>query len=249
MVTVFIYELVDPITMTTRYIGKTNNMQVRFSKHLYSAKSNKTHVASWIRGLLIKNKTPIMHIVDVVLEQEWEFWEKHYISLYRSWGFDLVNLTDGGSKNRCLNVVCRKAISKRISGKKLSDSHVANIKLALDRRSSEQKQSGIKALIDKYGFDGYKKICRNGSKSRKLKGYTHSSETKLKISKGNLGLKKGIPSKKRKQILQLDQSGKVVLVHDSYMDAAKSVETSAGYMHTVVNKGLKFKNFNWRVNG
>ena len=35
-----------------------------------------------------------MTIIDEV--EDWKFWEKHYISLYRSWGFELENKNDGG---------------------------------------------------------------------------------------------------------------------------------------------------------
>jgi hypothetical protein len=39
---------------------------------------------------------PIEEVIDEVPIEEWQFWEQHYISLYKSWGFNLVNWTIGG---------------------------------------------------------------------------------------------------------------------------------------------------------
>lgn len=35
-------------------------------------------------------------IIDVIPDNEWKFWEKFYISLYKSWGFILKNRNNGG---------------------------------------------------------------------------------------------------------------------------------------------------------
>jgi hypothetical protein len=37
-----------------------------------------------------------MVILDKVNDEEWLFWEKHYISLFKSWGFILDNKNNGG---------------------------------------------------------------------------------------------------------------------------------------------------------
>jgi len=34
--------------------------------------------------------------IDIVEDSEWLFWEKYYISLYKSWGFKLENKNNGG---------------------------------------------------------------------------------------------------------------------------------------------------------
>lgn len=51
----------------------------------------------WLIGLKKNNLKPILDVVDIVPYNEKDFWEKHYISLYRSWGFELKNSTHGGS--------------------------------------------------------------------------------------------------------------------------------------------------------
>jgi hypothetical protein len=61
------------------YVGKTiQSLQER----LYTHKGNR------------KNDSIIE--IDNVDESEWEFWESHYIFLYRSWGFILENKNFGG---------------------------------------------------------------------------------------------------------------------------------------------------------
>jgi len=90
----FIYALIDPITEEVRYIGKSNNPKKRFSGHVVD--KNKTYKTMWIRSLKKQNLSPILEIIDSVSFFEWEFWEQHYISLYRSWGFRLTNLSNGG---------------------------------------------------------------------------------------------------------------------------------------------------------
>lgn len=86
---VFIYSLSCPTSGNARYIGKSNNPKKRFDQHLFEKyRSHKNH---WIQSLKLNGLLPVMEIIDEVPELEWEFWEMHYISLYKSWGFDLTN--------------------------------------------------------------------------------------------------------------------------------------------------------------
>lgn len=91
---VFIYSLEDPITNEIKYIGKTNNLKIRYSNHLCG--KDKSYKKNWITSLKNKNLKPLMKIIDRVPESEWEFWEIFYISLFKSWGFKLVNGSLGG---------------------------------------------------------------------------------------------------------------------------------------------------------
>ncbi len=94
-----------------RYIGKTMDPEMRYKKHLRDAKySTKSHRLAWINSLLKQGQKPIFSIIDVVPESEWVFWEKHYISLYSSWGFELTNGTLGGE-----GVVATMEVKQRIS--------------------------------------------------------------------------------------------------------------------------------------
>lgn len=118
MATVFIYALNDPVTGRTRYIGKAKDPYFRYEEHLDNNPWEKTHKANWIRLLLNSGKTPTLEVLDEVLEQEWQFWEKEYIRLYRLLGFSLVNGTDGGD-----GVTGLRSLSSRI---KMSISKTGN---------------------------------------------------------------------------------------------------------------------------
>ncbi len=76
---VFIYSL--SIDGAPFYIGKTVNIESRFKKHVSSGR--------FPNGFKID-------IVDEIPESEWQFWEIHYISLFKCWGFKLYNISEGG---------------------------------------------------------------------------------------------------------------------------------------------------------
>jgi hypothetical protein len=59
-------------------------------------KSTKSKKQAWLKGLLDSGVKPELMILDEVPIKEWEFWEIHYISLCKSWGFRLTNMTNGG---------------------------------------------------------------------------------------------------------------------------------------------------------
>ena len=97
MKTKFIYSLSCPETKIVKYIGKTNNIEKRLRSHISNnSLSASTKKNNWIISLLRKNMIPIIEIVDEVEESKIDFLEKFYISLFRSWGFDLLNGTEGG---------------------------------------------------------------------------------------------------------------------------------------------------------
>lgn len=99
MVKIKIYYLSNPITNDVRYVGQTKqSLKKRLSKHIVDSNTilKKTHNHSWIKSLLNKNLKPEIHLIDIVDEIDWVFWEQHYISLFKSWGFKLNNHTVGG---------------------------------------------------------------------------------------------------------------------------------------------------------
>ncbi len=90
-----IYELIDPRSGLPFYIGKTSRtLEIRLKEHLIDKYHCKR--VAWIKYLLKNNVNIEIGLIDEVPEQDWQFWERHYISLYRSFGFDLKNDTEGG---------------------------------------------------------------------------------------------------------------------------------------------------------
>jgi hypothetical protein len=61
------------------YVGKSNNINQRIYNHRR------------IYGLDIS-----LEVLDEVNMENWRFWETHYISLFKSWGFKLTNQNNGG---------------------------------------------------------------------------------------------------------------------------------------------------------
>lgn len=94
-----IYTLSCPYTGDVKYIGKTNreDLNLRLNEHIYKAKKNlsRTKCSCWIKSLLNNNSKPIIDIIDEVGE-DWSFWEKYWIEQFKSWGFNLKNLSIGG---------------------------------------------------------------------------------------------------------------------------------------------------------
>lgn len=91
---VYIYSLNCPITGLVKYIGKTNNLKQRYWDHLKEKKNNLK--CAWIKSLKNKGLKPTIEEIDYIPESEWQFWEQYYVSLFKSWGFELKNGNDGG---------------------------------------------------------------------------------------------------------------------------------------------------------
>lgn len=94
---IFIYILWDPRNNNKCYIGQTVNLKERYHSHVYHNSKTHTKKTSWIVSLRKRNLKPVLEVLDEVSENEWRFWEMHYISLYKSWGFELMNSDNGGS--------------------------------------------------------------------------------------------------------------------------------------------------------
>lgn len=94
----FIYVLLDPRNNQVRYVGKTiHSIQDRLQHHINEAKRGKhSHKCNWIRSLLQKGLLPTIEVIDRISEKDFEFFEKRYIKLYKSFGARLTNLTNGG---------------------------------------------------------------------------------------------------------------------------------------------------------
>ena len=110
MKSTYIYSLNDPETGQPRYIGKSNDPQYRLTYHI-GRKEKKSKKESWIHSLKSKGLKPILEIIDEVPDKDWKFWEIHYISLYRSWGFSLTNGTEGGDGVSTGNIPWNKGLT------------------------------------------------------------------------------------------------------------------------------------------
>jgi len=116
---VFIYTLSDPISKEIRYVGKTNYaLKDRLAKHLCTKERN--HRGNWIKSLLNKNLKPVIDLLEIVADKDWQFIEQYWIAQFKAWGFNLVNLTKGGESG-IISPQCRKAAIEKNTGRVVSE--------------------------------------------------------------------------------------------------------------------------------
>lgn len=97
----YIYSLTDPITKQVRYIGKTvSPLYTRLSGHMCEAHrpgTSRTHKRNWLKSLANRGLMPIIEVVETIPPNgDWESAERYYIEQLRYWGYNLLNVMDGG---------------------------------------------------------------------------------------------------------------------------------------------------------
>lgn len=92
-----VYALIDPRKPTIpRYIGATEHLATRLTKHISQAKQqSKTYKDIWINQLLAEGNKPTTLVLG---ESTPVYNEAFYIKLYKSQGIILLNKTEDGHK-------------------------------------------------------------------------------------------------------------------------------------------------------
>lgn len=165
MNTKFIYTLSDPNNGIVRYIGKTNNIKKRLQKHLSNNHlSSPTKKNNWIISLIRKDMIPIIEVLDEVDSNDIDFYEVFYISLFKSWGFDLLNGTDGGDGYDWSGRKHKK--SSNIKNRMNSPHRKSVAKLDMNGNILEKyhslREAGLKNNINKAHIS---KVCRGIQKT------------------------------------------------------------------------------------
>ena len=201
--TTFIYELIDPRSNETRYIGKSNNPQRRL-KDEHLKEIGDTHKIRWIKQLQRLNLIPVLNIIDEVSESDWDFWERFYIRQFRLCEFRLVNDTDGGDGVKDSTGEVGRKVSRALMGRKVSQEQVQR---ALETKRRNNSFGQTKEALDKRvakitGMKRSKEICEKFSKSHigihpteetkqklreRLKGRVFTEEWRRELSKANTG--------------------------------------------------------------
>lgn len=97
--TVYIYALRCPVENTVRYIGKSENPQLRLTTHISRARcgATKHRTAHWIRKLLALGLAPELQVLAEVPDGiRWQDVERGYIANADAAGWRLTNSTEGG---------------------------------------------------------------------------------------------------------------------------------------------------------
>jgi len=156
------------------YIGKTKNSpNLRLNDHRYK-----------------KEKNLNINVIDEVPTSDWKFWEKHYISLFKSWGFKLENKNNGGGGPKggyFLTQETKNKIGKANSkpkpkefGEKISKQRKGNWKI-----SEYQIQAGILAKNKStLQFDKQGNFIKEHVSSKKAAEYIGVHEVNMRLHLG-----------------------------------------------------------------
>lgn len=149
------------------YIGKTKNEKQRFMKHK------------------IKYPESSIEVLDEVPTEEWKFWERYYISLYKSWGFILENKRlYGGNGCDSISEKTRKKMSLAVKERW----QIGNLKKPSIQVKNKMSISAINRKDDQSKSDETKKKMSESAKKswetrvKKISKYHHSSKPVLQYN-------------------------------------------------------------------
>jgi len=215
----YIYALVEPVTEEIRYIGKTTNPKRRLIRHLSDARINDSYKDKWLRKLKNQGLKPTLEILDEVPHDEWVFWEKHWISLCKSWGLKLTNGNSGG-------------IGGGASGYKWSEE--SKLKLSESKKGKAPVWWNPGQIRTEEHKENLSKANKGRISPNKNKTYTEEHKSKLRDA-----------STVKKAVLQLDMNDNLIKEWISVNEIQKTLnithisECCRGIVKTV--KGFKWK--------
>lgn len=157
-----IYVLIDPRDNERRYVGQTTKtLEKRLSDHLRTKEKN--HRGCLMRSFVRDGVTPIIELIETIpAGEDWANREMFWIELYRKWGCDLTNTTDGGegttgwipstetrkkigignTGKKRLPEFCENARQAHL-GKPKSPEHIENIRQARMKPIAQYMMDGI----------------------------------------------------------------------------------------------------------
>ncbi len=201
--TTFIYGLFDPRNYSLRYIGKSDNPDLRLKQHMNEMKHGKKgnrHMASWIRQLLNEGLEPSIEILEECTLDNWQESEQAWIAECKKFGLNLVNVTNGGegmvgyvpsAETRAkVSAMFKGRPALHLKGKPLSEEHKAKIKANSPhhKHTEETKKKISEGHKGRVFSDEHKRKIGEASKGRSV-GLIRSEETKQKMSEAQLGPK------------------------------------------------------------
>jgi hypothetical protein len=127
---VFIYALGDPETGLIRYIGKTTNLEQRYTAHVNSPPTN-CHRSHWIQSLKAKGLRPLMVVVEIIEGAwPWQEAERNWIARGRREGWPLTNNTNGGDGVPGLPAETRQRMAATWRGRKHKPATIEKLRAA-----------------------------------------------------------------------------------------------------------------------
>ena len=117
MITIYALYTIEEDGLDIRYIGQTKNFKNRIAQWRYQInhldnERERGPKFEWVKTVIFEKQKELQFlIIDQVEDSEGDLYEQHYISLFRSWGFELLNSQNGGRKGFNLNKKQRDYIS------------------------------------------------------------------------------------------------------------------------------------------
>lgn len=224
----YIYTLSDEKEI--RYVGRTRSIKSRYSSHINESKLVRTHKEKWIHKVLSNGGKIIMEILDMCDDNISGEIESYWITQLKMWGFNLVNLTNGGDggspmlgKKHSDDTKRKMSLSQKGLGRKtspwnkglnMSNEFKEKIRELSKNRviTNETREKISKSLKGrkKSPMSNNTKLKISEKKKGKIspnKGRTYSDEIKLKMSLSKLGVKRGEKIRKK-----LSESKKIIWV-------------------------------------
>ena len=91
---IIVYTLSDPRDNHIKYVGITSRPKRRLYEHLNDDENNKK--SAWVKKLKSLELEPIYEVIEKTDLLNYSLIEQYWISQFKSWGFELLNMTDGG---------------------------------------------------------------------------------------------------------------------------------------------------------
>lgn len=253
METTNIYVLIDPITKMVRYVGKANNVTQRYTAHLNRARKHQIHKKNWIESLKKQGLKPIIEIIDVVPINDWVFWETYWISQMKTWGFDLINYTNGGDGCTFGN---QTSFKKGDSGKKVVG-YNSNFDKIYEFDSTRQAGEALNTRGVWGSCTGREKTCKN------IAWFYFDNILNLSIEELNSKIKerftivrkinsgsfvKGQKSIRSKKVNMYDLNWNFIKSFKSAKEAGESIGVTGGAIQfaCLKSKNNKCKNYKWK---
>lgn len=195
----YIYVLCDPRESDpikrVRYVGKTNDLKVRYRFHRYE--SANTHKARWFSSILKLGLKPLMEVIESGDDDtKWENAEREQIARHRKLGCNLTNATDGGEGVKGMGADARAKIGAAHRGKIMSPESRAL--MSMQRLGKKHSPEHREKLAEA-------NRARRGAISLANKGRSFSQDHKDKIAASKLGKKKAPPCSKEELAVFLQQ--------------------------------------------
>jgi group I intron endonuclease len=197
---IYIYTLIDPRTNEVRYVGKTIEPKQRLANHIRKSRKPKQHCQCWIKGLLDEGLKPLLKVLLVVEDSDWEYYEIETIKLFPN----LTNRTEGGQSVWWSKLSEEEKESFRIKMKKV------NKERPISEATREiWRQSAIKIHTGRKCTDKHKALMSEKMKGEKNHrfGVEVSQETRDRLSKAGKGRKHSEETKSKMKSIQTELHG------------------------------------------